>query len=178
MEQQVEEVVMESIHRAILEAGLGNAGAVLEANLREAGRSRPDVGNPTSSASLVQSWAARTQERLSRCRAFSEAAGIAGAHLELRARCRTMPVADTHAHTVSTNAGKGTSAESTGGTAGRSPHQVVQFGFGPAGRQCTTDAKGTGGGRNRSGGSGRLADQRLACHSRGVAGRAGRLHRA
>src|SRR5215469_5168138 len=140
------------IHRAILEAGLGKAGAVLEANLREAGRSRPDVGNPTSGASLVQSWAARAQERLSRRRASSEAARIAGTSLEFRARCRTTPVADPHSHAVSTDTGQSTAAESTRGTARRSPYQVVQFGFRPTGRQCTTDAEGTSGRRNRSGG--------------------------
>jgi hypothetical protein len=46
---------------------------------------------------------------------------IAGANLEFCARCRTTPVADTHAHAVSTDAGQGPAAESTGGTAGRSP---------------------------------------------------------
>src|SRR5215469_715302 len=112
----------DGIHRAILEAGLGRVRTVVETNLREAGRSRPDVGKLTSGASLVQSWSTRAQARLPRCRAFSEAAGIAGASLELRAGYRATPVADTHAHTVSTNAGKGASAESAGGTAGRSPY--------------------------------------------------------
>ena len=56
IEQQVEEVVMES---SILEARLGSAGAVLEADVSESGRCRPDVRNTASGASLVQSRAAR-----------------------------------------------------------------------------------------------------------------------
>ena len=32
--------------------------------------------------------------------------------------------------------------------AGRSPYQVIQFGFGSARRKCTADAAGLGGGRN------------------------------
>src|ERR1700732_4208115 len=73
------------IHRAILETGLGSDGEVLEAKPGEAGRCVPDVGHTPSGASLVQSWAAGTQERLSRCRTFAEAAGVSGADLELRA---------------------------------------------------------------------------------------------
>src|SRR5215472_8223964 len=168
----------DGIHGAILEAGMGGARAVLEADLSESGRCRPDVGNPASGASLVESWSARAQERFSRRRTSGEAIGFPGADLELCARCRTAFVADTDAHQVSTDAGQSTAAESTGGTAGRSPYQVVQFGFGPARGQCTTDAEGTGGGRNRSGGSGCLGRSALACHTGRVARRAGRLHRA
>jgi hypothetical protein len=70
-----------------------------------------------------------------------------------------------------------TAAQSTGSTAGRSPYQVVQFGFGPARRQCPTDAEGTGGRRNQSGGSSRLGRSALACHASRVARRAGCLRR-
>src|SRR5207244_11451591 len=94
----------DGINRAILEARLGSAGAILEAELSESGRCRPDVRNTTSGAGVVQSWAARAQDRLSRCRTFGETARIAGANLELRARCRTVPVANTNAHKVSTDA--------------------------------------------------------------------------
>jgi hypothetical protein len=52
-------------------------------------------GKLTSGASLVPSWSTRAQARLPRWRAFSEAAGIAGAKLELRAGYRATPVADT-----------------------------------------------------------------------------------
>src|SRR5215472_16684878 len=138
----------DGIHRPILEASMGGARAVLEADLSESGRWRPDIGNPASGASLVESWAARAQERFPRPRTSGEALSFPGVDLELCARCRTASVADTHAHQVSTDTGQSTATESTGGAAGRSPYQVVQFGFGPARRQCATDAKGTCGGRN------------------------------
>src|SRR5436189_5005634 len=94
----------DGINRAILEARLGSAGALLEADVSESGRCRPDVRNTASGTSLVQSWAARTQERLSRRGTFGETARIAGANLELRARCRTVPVANTNTHEISTDA--------------------------------------------------------------------------
>src|SRR5215471_17205556 len=94
----------DGIHSPILEAGLGSSGAVLEANPSESGSCRPDVGNLTSGASLVESRAARAQERFSRRRAFSEAARIAGASLELRARCRATAVADSNTHKAPTDA--------------------------------------------------------------------------
>jgi hypothetical protein len=102
IEQQVEEVVMEST--AILEACLGSAGAILEGDVSESGRCRPDVGDTTSGTSLVQSRAARAQDRFSRRRTFGEAARITGASVELRARCRTTPVANTNPHKVSPDA--------------------------------------------------------------------------
>jgi hypothetical protein len=52
VEQQVEEVVM-GIDRAILEACLGSAGAILEGDLSESRRCRPDVRDTASGASLV-----------------------------------------------------------------------------------------------------------------------------
>ena len=86
IEQQVEEVVMES-HRPILETSLGCAGAVLASGLSEAGDCRPQVRNPTSGASFVQSGAAGTQEGFHRLRTFDQAAGIRRADLELCAQC-------------------------------------------------------------------------------------------
>src|SRR6516225_4072467 len=65
IEKQVEEVVME-FDGAILEAGLGSAGTVLDAYLQGAGRYRPDVGGAPSGAGAVQSRATGAQERLSR----------------------------------------------------------------------------------------------------------------
>src|SRR5262249_16654420 len=102
----------DGIHGAILEAGMGGARALLEAVLSESGRCRPDVGNPASGASLVESWSARAQERFSRRRTSGEAIGCPGADLELCARCRTAFVADTDAHQVSTDAGQSPFAES------------------------------------------------------------------
>src|SRR5215468_12480517 len=157
-------------------SGAGIHGPILETALSTSGRCRENVGNTPSRAGVVQSRAARTQERFSRRGTFGEAVGLAGADFELRARCRTASLADTDAHQVSTDAGSGAVAEPTGGAAGGGAYQVVQFSFGPARRQCTTDAKGTGGGRNRSSGAGRLGRSALACHAGAVARRAGCLH--
>src|SRR3981189_1855149 len=94
----------DGIDRAILEACLGSAGAILEGDVSESGRCRPDVGDPTSGTSLVQS---RAQDRFSRLRTFGEAARIPGASRKLRARCRTTPVANTNPHKGPTDAGQG-----------------------------------------------------------------------
>src|SRR5882672_6533264 len=58
----------DGIDRAILEACLGSAGAILEGDVSESGRCKADVGDPTSGTSLVQSRAARAQDRFSRLR--------------------------------------------------------------------------------------------------------------
>src|SRR5438132_13244790 len=102
----------DGINRAILEARLGSAGAVLEADVSESGRCRPDVRNTASGTSLVQSRAARTQERLPRRGTFGETARITGASLELRARYRTANVANTNTHELSTDACQGTAGKS------------------------------------------------------------------
>src|SRR5260370_21444468 len=94
----------DGIDRAMLEACLGSSGPILEADVSESGRCKPDVWNTASGASLVQSRAARAQDRFSRRRTFGEAARITGAGLELRARCRTTPLANTHPHKLSTDA--------------------------------------------------------------------------
>ena len=102
-EQQVEEVVMESTARYWTPVW-----AALEQHWRPVCRKREgcraDVGHIASCASLVQSWAARADEGLSRCGTFGKAADLTGANLELRARCRTAPVAEYHAHKVPTDA--------------------------------------------------------------------------
>src|SRR5260370_37961302 len=84
----------DGIDRAILEACLGSAGAILEGDVSESGRCKADVGDTTSGTSLVQSRAARAQDRFSRLRTSGEAARITGARLELRGRWPTNPVAD------------------------------------------------------------------------------------
>src|SRR5215471_3612484 len=86
------------IYSSILDSGLGCAGATLATSVSETGRCRADVGHIASCASLVQSWAARAEEGLSRCGTFGKAADLRGASLELRARCRTAPVAEYHTH--------------------------------------------------------------------------------
>src|SRR5258707_14594547 len=94
----------DGIGRAVLEACLGSAGAILEGDGSESGRCKADVGDPTSGTSLVQSRAARAQDRFSRLRTFGEAARIPGASLELRARCPTTPLAKTNPHKAPTHA--------------------------------------------------------------------------
>src|SRR4029453_19629189 len=90
----------DGIFRSLLDTGLGCAGATLAARLSKTGECRANVRHITSGASLVQSWAARAEEGLSRCRTFGKAADLPGANLELCARCRTAPVAECHAHKV------------------------------------------------------------------------------
>src|SRR5271157_3397467 len=92
------------IDGAILETGLGSAGAVLEADLPEAGRRRPDVGSAASGAGAVESRTAGAEERLFGRRTSGEAAGGTGADLELCARCRPTPLADSDAPKVPTDA--------------------------------------------------------------------------
>src|SRR5215467_6586265 len=67
----------DGIDGAILETGVGSTGTVLEADTREAGRSKQEVGNAASRAGSVQSRTAGTQERFPRCRAASMANGNA-----------------------------------------------------------------------------------------------------
>src|SRR6266704_5069448 len=102
IEQQVEEVVMEST--AQYWKPVWGALERYWKPMSESGRCRPDVRNTASGASLVQSRAARTQERLPRRGTFGETARIAGASLELRARYRTANVANTNTHEISTDA--------------------------------------------------------------------------
>src|SRR5215467_14507522 len=109
----------DGIHGPILATALERTGTVLETDLPTSGWCRENVGNAPSRAGVVQSRAARAQERFSRRTTFGEAVSLAGADLELRARCRTASLAHTHAHQVSTDAGSGAVAQPTGGTAGR-----------------------------------------------------------
>ena len=61
LEQQVEEVVMESTAQ-YWKTGLGSAGTVLAAGVPEAGRGWSDLGRSASGAGPVEPRAARTQE--------------------------------------------------------------------------------------------------------------------
>jgi transposase len=61
LEQQVEEVVMEST-ATILETGLGSTGTVLEADLPEPARRMPHLGNAASGTGAIESRAAGTQK--------------------------------------------------------------------------------------------------------------------
>src|SRR6266436_6048580 len=76
---------------------------------------------------------------------FGEAAGGPRADPELCARCRTASMADGRAHQVSADAQPSAAAESIGGSAGRSTHQVIQPGLRSAWGQRTTHARGYSG---------------------------------
>ena len=143
------------IHGAILATGLGGTGTVLEANLPEAGRRRPEIGNATSGASTIESRATRAQEGFPRCRTSGEAAGSKRADPKFCARCRTASLANGDAQKVSADTQSSAATEPTGGSAGRSPYQIVQSGLGSAGRQCAAHAEGAGGWRNQPGSSSR-----------------------
>lgn len=73
IQQEVEEAVM-GINSAILETAVGSTGAVLEADLREAEKRLPGVGNVTSGAGTVQSWTTGPEEGFPGRRTTGEAA--------------------------------------------------------------------------------------------------------
>ena len=81
LEQEAEEVVMEST--AQYWKPVGDAGEVLETDLREARRHKAEVWNIAFGAGPVQSRAAGTQEGFPRCRTLGEATGITGIDAEL-----------------------------------------------------------------------------------------------
>ena len=99
------------INGAILEAGLGSIGTVLETDTPEAGRRTPDIGNSASGARRIQSWAAGTQEGFPRCRTPSEAVGGPRIESELCARPRTEALADGGTPKISADAEPGTVTE-------------------------------------------------------------------
>src|SRR5579862_7300832 len=104
------------IDGAVLETSVGSAGAVLEADAREAGRRKPEVGNAAFGAGAVQSRAAGTQEGFPRCRTPGEAAGGPGIDSQLCARCRATSVADGDAQEVPVEARPSTTAQPIGVT--------------------------------------------------------------
>src|SRR6516164_6855303 len=116
----------DGVHGSILEAGLGSTGAVLEAEMPEAGRCRPSFGNVASGAGAVKSWAARTKERLPGRRTTGETAGGTRTGAQLRAGCRAAPLAHGDAWKVPVEAQSRAIAKSIRGSAGRSAYQTVQ----------------------------------------------------
>src|SRR5258706_16115 len=110
------------INGAILEAGLGNTGTVLEADTPEAGRRTPDIGNSASRARGIQSWAAGAQEGFSGRRTLGKAAGGPGIESELCAGRRTAALADSGTPKASADAEPGTVTKPRGESAGRSSH--------------------------------------------------------
>ena len=103
IEQQVEEVVMESTAQY-----WKPVWGALERYWKPSSQKREGAGKMSGTLHLAQALSNRgrrgTQERLSRCGTFGEAVGFPGADPKLRAGCRTASVANTHAHKVSTNA--------------------------------------------------------------------------
>src|ERR1035437_6263189 len=111
----------DGVNGAILETGLGSTGTVLEADLPEAGRCRPDVRSAASGTGAIESRAARAEEGFPRCGTTGEAARGPRAEIELCARCRTATVADGDAQKVPVDSRPGTVTEPTGESAGRGP---------------------------------------------------------
>src|SRR5450432_53943 len=82
------------IDRTVLEAGVGSAGAVLEASTPEAGGGQQDVRHAAPVPSQVQPRAAWAKERFCRRRTDDQAAGGAGTGFELRTGCGTAALAN------------------------------------------------------------------------------------
>src|SRR6516164_2459309 len=120
IEQQVEEVVMESTAQY-----WQPVWGALERYWRPICQKRGcwrNVGKAASSTSLIQSWAARTEEGFSGCRATGEKAGGAGTRPELRAGSGTASVAHDNPPQAANDPSAFTDAEPTGELAGRSPY--------------------------------------------------------
>src|SRR5260370_37636605 len=77
----------DGIDGAVLEAGVGSAGAVLAASAAEAGGSDQDVGHAAPVPSPFQPRTAGAKERLRRRRTDAQTAGGAGTGIEVRAGC-------------------------------------------------------------------------------------------
>src|SRR5216684_509875 len=88
------------INGPILETSVGSSGEVLEADMREARRRKPQVGNVAFGTSAIQSRAAGAEKGFPRCRT----PGGPGINSELCARCRTASVANGDAEKVSVDA--------------------------------------------------------------------------
>src|ERR1700731_2330146 len=110
------------INGAILETSLGSTGTVLEADTREAGRRRPDIGKAASGTGAVEPRAAGAQEGFPRCRTAGETAGGPGADLEFCARCRAASMAHGDTQKVSVDARPCAAAEPIGVSAGGDPY--------------------------------------------------------
>src|ERR1017187_3446631 len=110
------------IDRAVLETGVGSAGAVLEAGAPEARGSRQDVRRAALMPGQVQPRAARAKELLRRRRTDDQPAGGAGAGFELRTGCGTAAVANRDAAQAPVDPRQDTLPEPTGSSVGASAH--------------------------------------------------------
>src|ERR1019366_4980519 len=95
------------IDRPVLEAGVGNAGVVLETGAAAAGGGPQDVGHTPPVPSQEQPRAAREKERFRRRRTDGQAAGGARTGFELRAGSGTAAVANGDAAEAPVDAGQG-----------------------------------------------------------------------
>src|SRR5258708_557851 len=82
------------INRAVLEAGMGNAGAVLEAGAAAAGRGYQDVRQAALVPGQIQPGAAREKERFRRRRTDDQTAGGTGTGFKLCTGSGTAAVAN------------------------------------------------------------------------------------
>src|ERR1035441_8851562 len=116
------------IDRAVLEAGVGSTGAVLEARAPEAGGGRPDVRHAASVPDQIQPRAARAKERVRRRRTEDQTAGGAGTGFELRAGSGTTALANGEAAQVPVDARQSALSEPTGESSGTGAPQLVELG--------------------------------------------------
>src|SRR5437764_91850 len=84
----------DSPQRCLLEAGVGISGTVLEARMSAWGGGEWASRSSALGPSPLQPWAARAEERFSRCRAAGETAGRPGVGVELCARADAALVAN------------------------------------------------------------------------------------
>src|ERR1700687_1921777 len=135
LEQEVEEVVMESTAqywRPVWEA--------LERYWKPLRQKREGASRRSGTLHLAQAQSNRGPR--GRKRDFPDAERLVKRlvarelTLSFFARWRTASLANRDAEKVPTHAQPGTVTEPTGGSAGRSPYQIVQSGLGSAGRQC------------------------------------------
>src|SRR5207253_1106740 len=103
---------------AILKTRMRNTGKVLEAALREAGRSQAEVRHVAFGAGAIQSRTTGTKERFRRCRTPGKTARGSGIDFELCARCRATPMANGNAQEVPVAARPGADTQPIGGPSG------------------------------------------------------------
>src|ERR1017187_2638724 len=164
------------IDRSVLEAGVGNVGAVLEAGAPAAGGGTEDGRHTAPVPGQEQSRAARAQERFPRCRKDGQATGGAGTGFEFRAGSGAAAVANGDEAKVPIDAHQGEFSEPTGVSVGTGAPQAIEFCVGSSGPQCAAHVAGTGGRRDRPGRAGGYGRLPAAGHAGAIARRTGRLH--
>ena len=136
VEQEAEEVVMESTAQY-----WKPVWGALERYWKPICEKREGARRKSGTLHLAQALSNRG--RRGRKRDFRDAERlvkrlVARIDFELCARCGTTSVADGDAQELPVEARSGSAAEPTGGSAGGSPHQIVELGLGSPRRQCPT----------------------------------------